>query len=160
MLTNDILRRVRFALDLGDAKVTGLFALTGSILDPAVLATMFMKEDDEGFVLCPDATAHRFFAGLILSRRGVRDGVPPEPVRTDRLSGNDVLWYVRIALALRDTDIVDILKTGGMNIDRTELSAFFRKKGHPNYRPCQDQLLRYFLAGLTATYRPEAAPKP
>jgi uncharacterized protein YehS (DUF1456 family) len=156
MLTNDILRRVRFALDINDAKVSELFSLTGSSLDSGVLSTMFLKEDDEGFVLCPDAIAHRFFSGLILDRRGVRPGVPNEPVRSDRLTGNDVLWYIRIALSLRDTDVADIIRKGGINIDKTELSAFFRKKDHSNFRSCQDQLLRGFLAGLTATYRPVA----
>ena len=29
-----------------------------------------------------------------------------------------------------------------------ELSALFRKKDHKNYKPCMDQFLRNFLAGL------------
>lgn len=156
MLVNDILRRVRFALDIGDAKVSELFSLTGSTLDRGVLSTMFLKEDDESFALCPDAVAHRFFSGLIIDRRGVRPGVSPEPVRVDRLTGNDVLWYIRIALSLRDSDVADIIRKGGMMVDKTELSAFFRKKDHPNFRSCQDQLLRAFLSGLTAAYRHDA----
>lgn len=154
MLTNDILRRVRYALDLNDSRVIELFALTGYELDDGGLKTMFTKDDDETFVVCADAIAHRFFSGLIISLRGQKDTDSPSPARTDRLTGNDVLWYLRIALSLRDDDILAILKKGGMEIGKAELSAFFRKKDHSNYRVCQDQMLRNFLAGFTATYRP------
>lgn len=153
MLNNDILRRVRYALDLNDAKLTEMFALTGFAIEPDRLASLFSKEDDEGYVPCTNAIAHRFFAGLILAVRGRQDGKAPAPVRTDPLTANDVLWYLRIALSLRDEDIISILKKTGVTISKTELSAFFRKKGHENYRPCQDQFLRNFLSGLTETYR-------
>ena len=145
MLTNDILRRVRYALDLNDSKVVELFALTGYKLDDDRLKSMFTKDDDESFVLCPDEIAHRFFSGLIISLRGQKDADSPSPVRSDRLTGNDVLWYLRIALSLRDDDVLAILKKGGMEIGKAELSAFFRKKDHSNYRLCQDQMLRNFL---------------
>ena len=154
MLTNDILRRVRYALDLNDSKVIELFALTGYKLDDDCLKSMFTKDDDESFVLCSDEIAHRFFSGLIISLRGRKDTDSPSPARADRLTGNDVLWYLRIALSLRDDDVLAILKKGGMEIGKAELSAFFRKKDHSNYRSCQDQMLRNFLAGFTATYRP------
>ncbi|MDB9917015.1 DUF1456 family protein, partial [Pseudomonadales bacterium] len=35
------------------------------------------------------------------------------------------------------------------------LSAFFRKSSHKHFRKCQDQVLRHFLKGLQATYRPD-----
>ncbi|WP_268630599.1 DUF1456 family protein, partial [Escherichia coli] len=36
-----------------------------------------------------------------------------------------------------------------------ELSALFRKEGTKNYRPCGDQMLRYFLKGLAQRVRGE-----
>ena len=65
MLTNDILRRVRYALDLNDSKVVELFALTEYKLDEERLKSMFTKDDNESFVLCPDEIAHRFGIGNI-----------------------------------------------------------------------------------------------
>ncbi|CAR41331.1 putative conserved hypothetical protein [Proteus mirabilis HI4320] len=38
-------------------------------------------------------------------------------------------------------------------VSKPELSAIFRKLGHKNYRNCGDQLVRYFLKGLTETLR-------
>jgi uncharacterized protein YehS (DUF1456 family) len=156
MLTNDILRRVRYALDLKDARVTELFALTGYELKHAQLVSLFAKEEDGKLLLVPDALAHRFFAGLILSLRGKMEGKPPAPIRTDPISGNDVLWYLRIALELRDDDVIAVMKKGGMDIGKSELGSFFRKKGHPNYRECGDQMLRSFLSGLTVMGRPQS----
>lgn len=64
------------------------------------------------------------------------------------MSNNDVLKKLRVALHLRDEDIIQILKLVDFNITKSELSAVFRKDDHPNYKPCGDQLLRNFLNGL------------
>jgi uncharacterized protein YehS (DUF1456 family) len=64
------------------------------------------------------------------------------------MSNNDILKKLRVALKLRDDQIVDILKLVDFNITKTELSAFFRAEEHPNYKDCGDQVLRNFLNGL------------
>ncbi len=64
------------------------------------------------------------------------------------LTNNDILKKLRIALELKDDDIIHILKLADFNISKSELSALFRKDDHPNYVPCGDQLLRNFLQGL------------
>lgn len=69
------------------------------------------------------------------------------------MSNNDILKKLRVALQLRDDQIVAILKLVDFNISTTELSAFFRKEDHPNYKPCGDQILRNFLNGLVIHLR-------
>jgi uncharacterized protein YehS (DUF1456 family) len=64
------------------------------------------------------------------------------------LTNNDILKKLRVALELRDDDIIEILKLSDFEISKTELSALFRKEDHPNYKKCGDQLLRNFLNGL------------
>jgi len=54
---------------------------------------------------------------------------------------------------LRDDEIVAILKLADFKISKTELSAFFRKDDHPNFRECGDQVLRNFLNGLVIHLR-------
>ncbi|MXV16223.1 DUF1456 family protein [Pedobacter sp. HMF7056] len=73
------------------------------------------------------------------------------------MSNNEVMKKLRVALQLRDDDIVNILKLANFNITRTELSAFFRAEDHPNFKPCGDQVLRNFLNGLVIYKR---GPKP
>jgi uncharacterized protein YehS (DUF1456 family) len=64
------------------------------------------------------------------------------------ITNNDIMKKLRVALKLRDTDIVEILKLADFEISKTELSAFFRREEHENYMPCGDQILRRFLDGL------------
>ena len=64
------------------------------------------------------------------------------------MDNNDVFKKLRVALHLRDEEIIDILKLVDFKITKSELSAIFRKDDHPNYKPCGDQLLRNFLNGL------------
>lgn len=73
------------------------------------------------------------------------------------MNNNDVFKKLRVALKLRDDQIVDILKLVDFNITKSELSAFFRAEDHENYKDCGDQVLRNFLNGLVIHLR---GPKP
>lgn len=64
------------------------------------------------------------------------------------LTNNDILKKIRVALKLRDVDIIEILGLVDFEVSKSELGAFFRKEGHPNYMELQDQILRNFLNGL------------
>ena len=64
------------------------------------------------------------------------------------ITNNDIMKKLRVALKLRDTDIVEILKLADFEVSKTELSAIFRREDHENFMPCGDQLLRRFLDGL------------
>jgi uncharacterized protein YehS (DUF1456 family) len=64
------------------------------------------------------------------------------------LTNNDILKKLRVALKLRDDDIIEILNLVDYKINKSELGAFFRNAEHPNYKPLQDQILRNFLNGL------------
>jgi uncharacterized protein YehS (DUF1456 family) len=64
------------------------------------------------------------------------------------MTNNDILKKLRIALELKDTDIIDILKLADFEITKSELSALFRNPDHRNYKECGDQILRNFLNGL------------
>jgi len=69
------------------------------------------------------------------------------------MTNNDILKKLRVALMLRDDEIVDILKLVDFKISKTELGAFFRKEDHPNYVECGDQILRNFLNALVIHLR-------
>ena len=72
----------------------------------------------------------------------------PFPHLRPTMTNNDILKKLRVALKLRDTDIVKILALVDFNMTETELSALFRNEDHPNYKPAGDQVLRNFLNGL------------
>ena len=76
------------------------------------------------------------------------------------LSNNDIIKKLRVALKLRDDDIVEILNLVDYEISKTELSAFFRREDHPHYRQLKDQILRNFLNGLVIYKRGKMEKKP
>ncbi|WP_282054311.1 DUF1456 family protein [Maribacter luteus] len=69
------------------------------------------------------------------------------------MTNNDIFKKLRVALMLRDDEIVEILKLVDFNITKSELGALFRKEDHPNYMECGDQILRNFLNGLVIHLR-------
>ncbi len=64
------------------------------------------------------------------------------------MTNNDILKKLRIALELKDSDMIEIFELADFQISKPELSALFRKEGHKNYMECGDQILRRFLDGL------------
>lgn len=149
---NDVLRSVRFALDLPETKVVDLLALAGHATDRAAVAAYLKKDDEAGYVECDAALLDHFLDGLIIERRGPRDdgAVVPAP---SQLSNNHVLKKLRIAFELKEEDVLDILHSVQFRISKGELNALFRAPGHKNYRPCGDQFMRNFLRGLALRYR-------
>ncbi|UKM66344.1 DUF1456 family protein [Flavobacteriaceae bacterium GSB9] len=69
------------------------------------------------------------------------------------MTNNDILKKLRVALKLRDDDIVKILALVDFRISKSELGAFFRREDHPKYMECGDQILRNFLNGLVIHMR-------
>ena len=164
MTNNDILIRLRYALNITDLRLVEIFALAGKTLDVEELRPLFLKEEAAGYRECDGPTLGAFLEGLVTSLRGKRaDGPQAAPAEPGAKSGkpawvkhpsnNDVLKAVRVALSLREEDIVAIVRLAGVDASRSEINALFRKEGQENYRPCGDQFLRNFILGLTKKYR-------
>ncbi|WP_418263558.1 DUF1456 family protein [Flavobacterium faecale] len=69
------------------------------------------------------------------------------------MTNNDIFKKLRVALMLRDDQIVEILELVDFRITKSELGAFFRDEKHPNFMECGDQVLRNFLNGLVIHLR-------
>lgn len=76
------------------------------------------------------------------------------------LTNNDILKKLRVALAYKDDDIIQVMKLVDFEITKSELSALFRKEDHEKYKECGDQFLRNFLNGLVIKLRGPRPPKP
>ena len=150
MTSNDILRRLRNALSLNDAEVVRLAGLGGMKVSKVDLFTEEGEDDDDAsYILGPPGVLGAFLDGLVLDRRGPpKPGTTP-PVETE-LSTNGVLKRIRVALMLRDDDIIGMLEAAGHPMSKGEVSALFRRPDHRSFRPCGHQVLRKFLRGLAA----------
>ncbi|MGL4582567.1 MAG: DUF1456 family protein, partial [Flavobacterium sp.] len=61
------------------------------------------------------------------------------------MNNNDILKKLRVALQLRDDQIVEILGLVDFRISKAEVGSLFRNEDHPKYVECGDQILRNFL---------------
>lgn len=154
MKHNDVLRSIRYMLDISDSQLLSIIKLAKPDIEldrNAVIA--YLKKDDEpDFLPCPAKVMAAFLDGLVYHRRG-RDDSRPQLDTVPPISNNMVLKKLRVAFELKDADMQAIMQSVGVNVGKSELSALFRAPEHKNYRNCGDQWLRNFLKGLTLRVR-------
>lgn len=153
MTNNDILRRVRYALDLSDVRTVAIFALGGIEIDESQLMALLAKEEEANYHHCSNEQLLGFLDGLILHNRGPREGgAPPKPAQAEPIN-NQVFKKLRVALELKEEDILNLLSLAGFNVRKPELTSLFRNANHKHFKACGDQFLRNFLQGLALQRR-------
>ncbi|WP_373522868.1 DUF1456 family protein [Aquiflexum sp.] len=151
MTNNDILRILRYTFDFGDDRMIRVFELGGKVVIRAEVSDWLKRDEDPDFKGIYDKDLAYFLNGLIIDKRGKKDDTLPVAEKT--LTNNMILRKLKIALELKDEDILDMLEQMDIKISKHELSAFFRKPTQSQYRLCKDQVLRNFLRGLQMKYR-------
>ncbi len=129
-----------------------LFAQAGKEVTRTEICDWLKKDDDPAFKGIYDQPLAYFLNGFIIEKRGKKDG--ELPIAEKKLNNNIILRKLKIALNLRDEDIIEILSLVDFRVSKHEISAFFRKSDQDQYRPCKDQLLRNFLHGLQRKFHP------
>jgi len=154
MINNDVLRSVRFMLNIDDATIAKIVALGGHVVSVAEVTAFLKKDEEPGYAECSNRVLAHFLDGLIVHRRGRDESNPPRPVDT-RITNNAVLKRLRVAFELKEDDMLAIMRAASFPVSKPELTALFRNPSHANYRACGDQFLRNFLKGLTVRLRPK-----
>lgn len=154
MTNNDILRRLRYALDISNPAMVEIFKLSGCNIEQPTLLKFLKKEDEDDYIECSNPLMTFFLDGLITKNRGRREPADGKVAKPDtNLTNNTILKKLRIALDFKEEDMIAVMKLADIVISKSELSALFRNKGHKNYKECGDQFLRNFLKGLTIRLR-------
>ena len=157
MTNNDVFRRLRYAMNINNQAVIEIFRLTGHEISQSEISALFKKEGEEGFLECSDEVLESFLDGLIALKRGKRgEESKKAKSRSAHLTNNDILKKLRIALELKEEEMLAVFRLANFTTSKAELSALFRNKGHENYKQCGDQLLRNFLKGLTIKNRDQS----
>ncbi|MGY1425187.1 DUF1456 family protein [Lysobacter sp. A289] len=154
MINNDVLRSIRFMLDLSDIKVVEITRLADPDfpIEKLDVQAFLKRDEDADFIECPDDVLAHFLDGLVLHCRGRDESLPPRPVEK-RITNNIVLKKLRVAFQLKDVDMHQVFDAAGFPISKPELTALFRQADHKHFRRCGDQVLRNFLKGLTLRLR-------
>lgn len=177
MNNNDILIRLRYALDIKNADMVKIFKLGGIEVTEEEVLKMLIKsknsnhnevddhddieenDENEDNMKCNNFKLESFLNGLIIFKRGKKDEKleqterPAPSINDSECINNVLLKKLKIALSLTSEDMLAILATAGVIISKGELSAVFRKEGHKNYKECGDRYARNFLKGLAIKYR-------
>lgn len=158
MRNDDVIRSIRYMLDLDDIKIAHILKLRDYEPRRGEVATIFnpgeVPEGEHPADASEELMAY-FLDGLIYYRRGKDKNHPPHPIKTP-ITNNMVLKKLRVAFKLKEKDMHTILESAGFSLSKHEMSALFRSEGSKNYRECGDQVLRYFLKGLTLRLRGDA----
>jgi uncharacterized protein YehS (DUF1456 family) len=154
MANNDILRSIRDALTIDDAAMIQIFKQSGREVGQSTIAALLKTEDEDGYIPCSDPILGFFLDGLIIQNRGTQDGTPvPAAKPVSSLTKNAIVKKLRIALDLKEGDMISILKAARIEISKHDLSALFRKEGNKHYKEFSDQLFNGFLEGLALRFR-------
>ncbi len=129
-----------------------IFKLADVDADRDQVSAWLKRDDDAAFQKCHDKQLATFLNGLINYKRGKKEGEQPKPEK--KLTNNLIMKKLKIAFELKSDDVIEVITLTGLRLSPHELSAFFRKPDHKHYRECKDQVLRNFLQGLQAQYRP------
>jgi uncharacterized protein YehS (DUF1456 family) len=154
MTNNDILRRIRYLFNYSDQQMAEVFELAEMKVSETEVKNWLKKEDDPDLVDLTDKLLATFFNGLIIQKRGKREG--PLPAAEEELSNNMILMKLKIALKLKSEDIIALFATVDRKVSKPELSAFLRNENHHQYRPLMGQYLRNFLSALQKKSKIEA----
>ena len=154
MAMNDILRGIRDALALDDAAMIRIFKESGRDVGQSTITALLKTEDEDGYIPCNAPVLGFFLDGLIIHKRGRQDNAPVSAAQpAANLTRNAIVKKLRIALDLKEDDLVSILKAGRVEISKNDLGALFRKEGNKHYKECSDQIFRGFLKGLALRCR-------
>ncbi|MBT2642738.1 DUF1456 family protein [Bacillus sp. ISL-41] len=162
MLNNDIMIRLRYALDIKDTDMVEIFELGGVNVTKDDVRMMLQRVDEdeygeeivpEGYIRVNNAMMEQFLNGMVTFKRGKRPGETGAPPLTGEAVNNQLLKKVKIALSLTSEDMLEIFDLAGVRVSKGELGAILRKEGHKNYRECGDKFARNFLKGLALKFR-------
>jgi uncharacterized protein YehS (DUF1456 family) len=148
MTNNDCLRRIRDILNLDDTALIRIYSLVDQQVIQEEINNLLKKDDADDFNECTDILFTAFLNGLIIEKRGAKEGA--KPPAEERLTNNIIFKKLRIAFDLKAEDILSLLSLADLDckISKHELSAFFRKPESGHFRACKDHVLENFLDGL------------
>ncbi|MHA6259366.1 YehS family protein [Sporosarcina sp. CAU 1771] len=163
MDNNDILIRLRYALDIKNSEMVEIFKLGNLNVSIDEVVSLLKKVDADSPVQdrkeCTLSMLDAFLNGLIIFKRGPKEQKPGDTVNVatvqtiEDMPNNLLLKKVKIALSLTSEDMLTILELAGISISKGELGAVLRKVGHRNYKECGDRYARNFLKGLAIKYK-------
>jgi len=151
MQTNDILFKITKALSLDNKQMIEAYTLAEFETSEERVSNILKRRQDKGFEEATFEELGVFLDGLVLLKRGPSDKESNEDEVVE-LTNNLILKKVRVAMELKEPELVILFALGEMTITKRQIGSLFRKEGGKNFKVCSDELLDAFLDGLDEFY--------
>jgi uncharacterized protein YehS (DUF1456 family) len=134
MINNDVLRSLRYSLNINDATVLEVFSQANYSLTQSELAAFLLPEEDENRVLCTDEVMAHFLDGLVFFKRGKNDKLPTQPVQWP-INNNVILKKLRVAFELKTPTCMTFCKPPTSRCPSQNSARCFVKRGKRTFAP-------------------------
>ena len=146
MDNNVVFKSILSIFNLDEPKVVEIYNLLEVQVTEDKVKSWNKNHLDSAFAAIKDVEFSTFLNALICEKRGKKEGPQPQP---EQIMNNNIIFKkLKIALNLKNEDIANILNSVNVSVNSYELTSFFRKHDHKNYRSIKDSLLRDFLKAL------------
>ncbi len=151
MQNNAVLKSLRFTFQYNDTKMVQILNHVGYQLEKEEVRAWLSPLEDKIHKEMSDTELALFLNAFIIEKRGKKEGPQPEPENS--INNNIILKKIKIALALRSEDMLEIFRLSKKPISAHELGDMLRNPKQNKYKACGDQYLRNFMTGLQIKYR-------
>lgn len=149
---NDILFKIKTALSLDDDSIIKAYTLAEYEMSQERLTSILKRHQDKGYEEATYEELGLFLDGLVLLKRGANNKEKKEDDEVVALTNNLILKKLRVALELKEPELIILFALAEVNITKRQIGSLFRKEGSKNFKSCSDELLLSFLEGLDEFY--------
>lgn len=151
MPINDILYKIKTALSLDNESMLKAYALADYSMSVERLESILKRHQDKGYAEASYEELGVFLDGLVLLKRGPSPKIANKDEVID-LTNNLILKKLRVALELKEAELVIIFALAEVPLTNRQVGSLFRREGSKNFKTCSDELLMAFLEGLDEFY--------
>jgi len=151
MQINDILFKLKTALSIDNENMIKAYALADYEMTEERLGHILKRRQDKDYEEATYEELGVFLDGLVLLKRGPSDKVANDDEAV-ALTNNLILKKVRVAMELKEAELVILFALGEATLTKRQIGSLFRKEGGKNFKECSDELLMAFLEGLDEFY--------
>jgi len=136
---------------LSNSELIEAYSLVDYSMKNERLENILKRRQDQGYEEANYEELGIFLDGLVLLKRGASDRVSTieEAVA---LSNNLIMKKLRVALELKEAELVIVFALAEITLTKRQIGALFRKEGTKNFKYASDELLMAFIEGLDEFY--------
>ncbi len=152
MNPSEIIIAIKEALNLNRPKMLTIYSLLDYPMSKERLDKILKNSSNKQSAIATYEELGLFLDGLILFKR--KEQPPKQEQEEDEviLSNNLILKKIRVALNLKEVELLLIFQLADFEISKSKIKDLFRSEEHPKHIECSSKILKAFLEGLNEFY--------